>query len=149
MEAPDEAIASAETEAVAKEPPQDSDNRHQREALHHRAQHIFLADQARVKQRQAGAGHHEHESGTGQHPCVVGRTLGLGSLLFQPCQARGSVGGGAGRRRAAGILSAYQVRYQNHEYGCQQALDQPFAVRHSCGSTLADSVSHAIEDASM
>ena len=80
-------LPGAETKAVAKQPPQHGDDRHQREALHHRAQHIFLADQARVKQRQAGASHHEYQSGTGQHPCVVGRTLGIGGLLLQSGQA--------------------------------------------------------------
>ena len=41
------------------------------------------------------------------------------------------------------------LRQENHEYGCQQAFDQPFALRHSYGSRLAESVLRAIEDASM
>ena len=59
-----ETTTTAKRQAIADERPQNRDDGHHREALHHGAQHILFSNQAPIKQRQARAGHHQHESRT-------------------------------------------------------------------------------------
>src|SRR5262249_48475677 len=86
VKASDEAAPRPEGKAVAHQGPDDGDHRHHGKALHHGGQHVLLADQAAVKQRESRSGHHQHESGAGQHPRVVGGTLGVSHALFQEKQ---------------------------------------------------------------
>ena len=71
----DERRAFAERQAVADHGPQHGDHRHQDEAVHHGAEHVLAPHQAAVKQRQAGAGHHQDQRGADQHPGVVAGAL--------------------------------------------------------------------------
>jgi len=48
--------------AVAENEPEDRDEARNREAVHHRGQHVRGLRQAAVKEREAGDGHHEHEA---------------------------------------------------------------------------------------
>ena len=88
--------------------PQHGDERHHGEALHHGGQHVLLAHQAAIEQRQPGAGHHQHQRGADQHPGVVGRAFGVGDLLLQlrnavalrSSRSAGSDCAAVGRRRA-------------------------------------------------
>ena len=61
-ESADEWVAVVERQAVADDRPDDADDGHQDEALHHRRQDVLAADQAAVEQRQARAGHHQHQA---------------------------------------------------------------------------------------
>jgi hypothetical protein len=74
----DERVARGEHQAVAADRPQQGDDGHHGEALHHGAEHVLLAHQAAIEQSQAGAGHHQHERGTDQHPGVIAGRLGSG-----------------------------------------------------------------------
>jgi hypothetical protein len=62
---------ATEAQAVPYKCPQQRNQRHQREALHHGGQHVFPPHQPAVKQRQAGTCHHQHQRGADQHPGVV------------------------------------------------------------------------------
>ena len=83
MQVADEAIAFAKGEAVANDGPDHRNNGHHGKALHHGRKHIFLAHQAAIKEGEPRTSHHQNKSGTGQHPGVVGRTLGIGNALFE------------------------------------------------------------------
>ena len=73
LESADEEIAVAEGEGVAEDGPQDGNQAHHGEALHHGAENVFAANQAAVEEGKSGAGHEEHQSGGNQHPGVVAR----------------------------------------------------------------------------
>ena len=77
LEAADEEIAVAEGQRIAGDGPEDGDQAHHGEALHHGAEDVFAAHQAAVEESQAGAGHEQDEGRGGQHPCVVGGGLGV------------------------------------------------------------------------
>ena len=68
--------AAAERQRVPPERPNDRHQPHQKNALHHHAEHVLLADQAAVEQGQPGAGHHQHQRRTDQQPGVVARVDG-------------------------------------------------------------------------
>jgi hypothetical protein len=65
----------AESHAIADNSPKNGHKAHQHEAMHHSAEDIFTPNQAAVKQRQSRAGHHEHQGGASQHPCVIAGAL--------------------------------------------------------------------------
>ena len=82
LEAADEDVAVAEGQRVADDGPENGDQAHHGEALHHGAEDVLLAHQAAVEERQAGAGHQQDQGGGDQHPGVVAGGLGiLDSLL--------------------------------------------------------------------
>jgi hypothetical protein len=77
VQAADEGVAGAECQAVAHQRPQHRDDAHHGEALHHRGQNVLAANQAAIEEREAWAGHHQHQCGAGQHPGVIaGRNRG-------------------------------------------------------------------------
>ncbi len=65
------ALPAAEGEAVAADPPEDRDQAGDAEALGQDGEHVLLAHQAAVEQRQAGQRHEEHQRGGGHLPGVV------------------------------------------------------------------------------
>ena len=71
LEAADERVAVAEGQRIADDGPEDGDQAHHGEALHHGAEDVLLAHQAAVEERQAGAGHQQHQRRGDQHPGVV------------------------------------------------------------------------------
>ena len=88
--------ALGEGEAVADDRPQHRHQAGDREALHHRRQHVHLADHAAIEQRQARDGHHQDQRRRGQHPGgVAGIELGCGGR-------RGIRRGRSRRRRRLG-----------------------------------------------
>jgi hypothetical protein len=78
LKASDEGVAMAEGQRVADNGPENGDQAHHGEALHHGAQDVLLADQAAVEERQTGSGHQQDQGGGGQHPGVVAGGLGVG-----------------------------------------------------------------------
>ena len=64
-------ISGAEGKAVAEGHPQDADHPGYGQALHHQAQHIFLAHKAAVEQGDSGNRHHKHQKGCHNHPSRV------------------------------------------------------------------------------
>ena len=99
------AVARAESQAVADERPEHRDHGHHGEALHHGAEHVFLAHQAAVEKRQSGPGHHQHQRRADQHPGVIGGT-------FVSWQAVAPAGQGAhsGHRRMEKMNSPARER---------------------------------------
>lgn len=103
-EVADEGIAFREGEAVSGDGPEDGDQGHEDETMHHGGQHVLAADQATVEERQAGAGHHEDEGGADEHPGVIAGALGGfdgrfrgGEALFESggregCLSEGQIG---------------------------------------------------------
>ncbi len=82
LEAADKHVAVAEGQRVADNGPENCDQAHHGEALHHGAENVFAAHQAAVEERQAGAGHQQHQRGRGEHPGVVaGGLSALDGLL--------------------------------------------------------------------
>ena len=67
----------AEGQRVPDDDPDDADDRHRGEAVHHRAQDVLGPDEAAVEHRQAGH-HQQHEGGGGEHP---GRGAGVDRRL--------------------------------------------------------------------
>ena len=92
LEAADEPVAVTEGQRVADDGPEDGDQAHHGEALHHGAEDVLFADQAAVEEGQSGAGHEQDEGGGDQHPGVVAGGLSAGGALL-------------GRRPAAGRRS--------------------------------------------
>ena len=74
-EVADEGIAFAENQAVTADSPEEGDDSHHDEALHHGAEDVLAAHQTGVEQGQAGAGHHQDKGAAYQHPGVVTRGL--------------------------------------------------------------------------
>ena len=83
LQAADEAVAMAEGQRVAHQGPEDGDQPHHGEALHHGGQDVFAAHQAAIEKRQAGPGHQQHQRGRGQHPRVVAGRLSILDGLLQ------------------------------------------------------------------
>ena len=79
-------VAGVEGQAVADDRPDDADDRHQDEALHHRGQHVLAAHQAAVEQRQSRPGHHQHQRRAGEHPGGVAGVDVLDVLEFHRAQ---------------------------------------------------------------
>ncbi len=102
MKSPDKAVSFAKRQAVPDDCPNHGDHGHQGETLHHGGQHVFFAHQTTIEERQARAGHQQHQRGAHEHPGIVGGAFGVGNLLFQPGDAvalRVRVGGRAGLRQ--------------------------------------------------
>ena len=76
-------VAVAEGQRVADDGPENGDQAHHGEALHHGAEDVLPAHQAAVEKRQAGAGHQQHQRGRDQHPGVVAGGLGILDGLLQ------------------------------------------------------------------
>jgi hypothetical protein len=123
----------AEAEAVADQRPQDRDQRHQREALHHDRERIFLADEPAVEQREPGARHHQDQRGADQHPGVVGRRLRGGHALFELRKI--GLGDRRRGRREVGRLCPQQGRRQQQaeqsgrRQGLHMSLRSPVRIR--------------------
>jgi hypothetical protein len=79
LEAADESVAVAEGQRVADDGPEDGDQAHHGEALHHGAEDVLFADQAAVEESQAGTGHQQDQGRGDQHPGVVAGGLGAGA----------------------------------------------------------------------
>ncbi len=73
----DERVAVPEGQRIAGDGPQDGDQAHHGEALHHGAENVLFAYQAAVKQGQARPRHQQHQGGGNQHPGVVAGHLGI------------------------------------------------------------------------
>jgi len=71
LQATDDAIARAEGQRVANHGPENGDEAHHGEALHHGAEDVLAAHQAAIEEDQAGSGHHQDQRGRNQHPGVV------------------------------------------------------------------------------
>ena len=78
-EAADKGVAAAEGQRVADNGPENGDQAHHGEALHHGAEDVLLAHQAAIEESQSGAGHQQDQGGGGQHPGVVAGRLGAGA----------------------------------------------------------------------
>ena len=63
---------SGETQRVAKEGPEQRNEKCCGHALSHRRKYIFLAHHAGIKQGESRNRHHQNEAGRAQHPCRVG-----------------------------------------------------------------------------
>ena len=113
MQAADEAGARIESQAVAQQGPGDADDGHHGEALHHGAQHVFLAYEAAVEQRQARPGHHEDQRGADQHPGVIGGIFGVRYGLLQ---------GGNVRRGGCSSRLCMRQDGQQHDPDCQNTI---------------------------
>ena len=75
----DEVEPPAEGQAVTAQPPEDGHHAGDAEALRHHRQHVLLANQTAVEQRQTGQGHEQHQRGRGHLPGVVAGA-GAGNL---------------------------------------------------------------------
>ncbi len=92
VQAADESIAGAESQAVADQRPEHGDDAHHGEALHHRGENVLAADETAIEEGEAWTGHHEHQRGAGEHPGVIaGRDCGSGRCLGQ--RGRGATKG--------------------------------------------------------
>ena len=67
----------AEGERVADDGPDDGDQAHHGEALHHGAEDVLPADEAAIEEGETGSGHEQDEGGGDEHPCVVAGGLGV------------------------------------------------------------------------
>ena len=76
FESADKAVAVGKGQRVSNDCPEDRDQAHHGEALHHGAEDVLAPYEAAVEQREAGAGHQQHKGGGDQHPGVVGIHLG-------------------------------------------------------------------------
>lgn len=72
LESAEHRIAFAERQAVAIQHPQHADQREGDGDLRQHRQHVFAAQQAAVKQRDAGQRHEQHQRGADHHKGVVG-----------------------------------------------------------------------------
>ena len=65
------ADAVAERKAVAADHPNERNQTSDGEALHDDREHVAISDQPRIKERQTGQCHEQHQRGGCQHPCSV------------------------------------------------------------------------------
>ena len=141
LKAADEPVAVTEGQRVADNRPQNGDQSHHREALHHGAEDILLAHQATVEERQSGTGHQQNQCSRRQHPCVIagelsagGSGLGLGTGCLGGIQGLleggdlGLCGGSRGSR--AKVRSYGQGCGRNREEGRKKQYFEG-ARRHS------------------
>jgi len=63
--------AAAKRQAVPDQSPQDRDQSHHGEALHHDRQRILAAHETAVEERQSRSGHHQHQRRADEHPGIV------------------------------------------------------------------------------
>jgi hypothetical protein len=85
VEAADEGVAMAECEGVAGHRPQNGDQSHHGEALHHGAENVLAADQSAVEKGQAGTGHQQDQGRGNKHPGIVAGGLSMLDRLLQGC----------------------------------------------------------------
>ena len=116
-------VAFGEREAVTDDRPQNGDDRHQAEALHHGGEDVLAAHQAAVEQREAGSGHHQDQGGADQHPGVVAGALCGGdaivhSFRYGLCRSR----------------SAYEQEY-GYKSGVEAATKHLLMIVY-CGGSL-------------
>ena len=71
LKAAHEAVAGPEGQRVADQRPQNGNEPHHGEALHHGSQDVLAADQAAIKKSQTGRGHQQNQRGGDQHPGIV------------------------------------------------------------------------------
>ncbi len=67
-EAADDDVSGVEGQAVSDDGPDDADNSHEDEALHHRRQNVLATNQPAVKEGEGWACHQQDECGAGEHP---------------------------------------------------------------------------------
>ena len=97
----DERRSLAKRQAVTHHAPNNRHQSHHDEALHHGGEHVLLAHQPAVKQRQTRSGHHQDQGGADQHPGVVAGALSGFGGGFQSGQfffdGRGRLGSNLGK----------------------------------------------------
>src|SRR5581483_3287750 len=127
LKSPKETVTCSEREAVTEERPQHGNYSHQRKALHHRCQHVFLTNQPAIEQSQPRPSHHEHQRRADKHPGVVSRTFSIRHLLLKLCKARGRI---RGRARGSARLGANALRKGHNQQDYKPPCDRPVSVRH-------------------
>ena len=149
-------VAVAEGQRVADDGPENGDQAHHGEALHHGAEDVLAAHQAAVEERQAGAGHQQDQGGGDQHPGVVagglrvldglleGGDLGLGcgSLC---CGLRREPGPGRGRDRK-GLRVPQELERLRILIPLRKNASPSY--RRGRGTGLCDSAGHCIRSLS-
>ena len=125
--------AGGEGHAVGDDRPQHGDEAGHRKALHHRGEHVHLADHAAVEQRQPGDRHHQDERDRGQHP---GGVAAVDLRRARPRRQRPErrprrPAGAAG----AGVCAKAAQRPQRQERGSENGA-LPIAVQGSHVVTL-------------
>ena len=148
LKAADEAVAVAKGQRVADDGPENGDQAHHGEALHHGAEDVLAAHQAAVEERQAGAGHQQHQGGGDQHPGVVAGRLGVLDGLLQGGDLglggwrRGFKSGATARTTAGNARKAIKssslirrnIRFRSEEVGirsktCTGGIRPPFRMK--------------------
>ena len=129
LEAADEAVAVAEGQRVADDGPENGDQAHHGEALHHGAEDVLAANQAAVEERQAGAGHQQHQRGGDQHPGVVGGRSGRSG---RPAGGRRSGPAWRGRVRGgwAGAANGQDESCERRDSGLRVTLRMLTSLRN-------------------
>ena len=94
LKASDESVARAKGQRVADHGPEDGDEAHHGEALHHGGENVFAADETAIEEDQAGGGHHQNQRRGDQHPGVVSGGLSVADGLLKG----GDLGLSGGRR---------------------------------------------------
>ncbi len=103
VEAADEDVAVAKGQRVAGDGPHNGNQPHHGEALHHGAEDVFAANQTAIEEGQPWPGHQQDQGRRGQHPCVVGRRLGILDGLLQSGDLSLGCGSLCGGRRCGGL----------------------------------------------
>ena len=91
-------VAVGKGKGVAHDGPQDRDQSHHGEALHHGAEDVLASHQAAVEQGQPGSGHQQHQRRGNQHPRVVGIHLCSVNCVLKRSEIGLACGGGGCRR---------------------------------------------------
>ena len=86
LESANKAGAVRKGERVSHDCPEDRDQAHHGEALHHGAENVLAAHQSAVEQGQAGSGHQQHQRRRDQHPGIVGIHLGSVNRVLEGLQ---------------------------------------------------------------
>ena len=87
IQRPKPGTVADERQRITERHPENRNNGHRCEALRHRRQHVFLAHQAGIEQRQPRYGHHQHQRGCDDHPGGVGGA-DLGGFGKRRCRKR-------------------------------------------------------------
>ena len=139
--------AFGEGERIADDHPEHRHEAGDGEALHDRGEHVLLAHHAAVEQAEARDGHHQHESGRGEHPGgVAGIRLTVGEdrrfgrrIASRRRRSRRGCSGrsGSGRRRCGCLCvggvkrrHAQKESEQNSQGNCQESRTGEFLQRH-------------------
>jgi len=77
FKAADEEVSVAEGERITDDCPDDGDKTHHGKTLHHGAEDVLSADEAAIKEGEAGSGHEQDEGCGDEHPGVVAGGLGV------------------------------------------------------------------------